>query len=255
MRFLAYLATGWDAKAAAPTSAANAALEERIGHIADGLSYMGDEGKTDREPALAKLRERYARILAITYASKSDAKSIHARGVHTPEALDVTQLIAWAQVEAVLALLALAGPSAERPDIITHWELARPLVEAFALGGDAHADTAQARATLVLLAATLPVGPLREAVGAALKDARGQEYLGVHEANGVAWLNAEAFAELACFLGYRESIEGRASVAMTEREVEDVTRIALNEGYKADLIAKALAAVKLPAESSVTAPS
>ncbi len=37
---LAYLAGGWDGEAGAPKKEAIAALEERIGYVADGLAYM-----------------------------------------------------------------------------------------------------------------------------------------------------------------------------------------------------------------------
>ena len=259
---LTYLASGWDAKQNAPTKERFSALEERITHFADGLAYMRGGAKVDATTATATLRERYGKILAIANAKATDPKSIHARGEQkvpanggnggaattSAHAMDVPLLLAWAQVEAAIGLLAAASPEVPGAELVTRWELALPLLEAFTHDGDAHA--AQARAALVLLVSTLPAAPLREAMHVALQDPRGRDYLGVHDANGVTWLSKERFEELARILGDRASVEGRASVAMIERQVEDVTRVASEEGYEAVAIAKALErGVKLAAKN------
>ncbi len=51
-------------------------------------------------------------------------------------------------------------------------------------------------------------------------------------------------------LADREAIEGHASIAMTEREVEDLRRLAAKEGYRADGIEKALTKAKLKAPTA-----
>ena len=119
-----------------------------------------------------------------------------------------------------------------------------------AFSEDADPYVAHRNAALVLLAVTLPVAPLREAMKPALDEPRARTFLGVHEAGGVVWLSKEAFEELAQFIADREGIEGRASVAMAEREVDEVCRLAAREGYRANAIAKALVAdVKLAPKS------
>jgi hypothetical protein len=89
---------------------------------------------------------------------------------------------------------------------------------------------------------TLPSAPLREIMRTSLEEPRGRAFLGVHDSGGVVWLAKEAFEELARFIGEREAISGHASVAMAERQVDDVLRVASKEGYHAEKIAKALAA-------------
>ena len=280
---LAYLASGWVAKKGAPTKEAIVALEERIRHIADGLAYMRERAggragagagagakKADPEEVLATLRERFARILGRVHARAGDKTAIHLRGNADADASadasadakakakakasadadagavwpDAALLLAWAHVEAVIDLVEESEPSLSRAAIIARWELALPLLAAFSEGADAYA--AQRRAALVLLGASLPVGPLREVLAEALRDPRARTFLGVHEANGIMWLGKEAFEELARLIADREVVLGRASVAMDERQVEDVTRLAADEGYRAEAIAKALVAdVKL----------
>ena len=240
---LAYLAGGWDAKAGAPKEEAIAALEERIGHVADGLAYMRGGAKVNAHAVLERLRKRYAKILALANAGASDPKVIHARGGERKTSAGTGTLISWAQVEAVIELLTLGEPKAARADLVERWELALPVVAAFAEEG-------QPNVALVLTAATLPTLPLREAMTAALQDVRARDLLGVHEAGGVRWLRKESFEELARVLAEREAIEGRASIAMAEREVEDLTRLAAKQGYRVDGIEKALTKVKLTAPPS-----
>ena len=263
---LAHLASGWDAKAGAPTKEAISALEERIGHLAKGLAYMHPELAIEPEAILEKLGQRYAKILALANPS---AKNIHALGsaratidadASAPaeggaaRTLDVPYLLAWSQLEAALELLALATPRATRAELTREWELELPIVEAFTHEGEA--AEARTRAELVLLAASLPALPLREAMSAALADVRGKAYLGVHEASGVRWLVKESFETLAQRFAEREVVAGHASAAMAEREVEDVTRIAADAGYRADVIVKAIAKPKLkPSEKLPARPS
>ncbi len=233
---LAYLAGGWDPKTAAPTAGATAALDERMQHVADGLAYMRG-GVFDIAPALAKLRDRVRKIVAIVNASETDPKGVYVRPAPRGRGrIDALRLIAWAHVDAVIDWLALAEPGIAREALAARWAL----VLGFSQGIIGHPSPAHPRAALVLLAATLPVAPLREAIRAAIDCPSGREFLRVHEARGVKWLHKESFEELAWFLGHREAIEGCASVAMVEREVEDVTRIASTEGYKVDAIADAL---------------
>jgi len=244
---LAYLANGWDATTSRPTTEALAALDERLAHVAKGLAYMQPHLVLDMAPAAAQVRVRYAKILAFANPSP---KSVHATISKTsanaagPAAeVDLPFLLAWAQVEAVLSLLAQSEPALDHAQLVESWELALPLVEAFTHEGEtSHART---RAQLVILAATLPELPLREAMSAALASEDGRAYLGVHVASDVRWLVKESFEALARRLAEREAIDGRASVAMAEREIEDVLRVAAVEGYRADAIARALARPKL----------
>ena len=270
---LAYLATGWDEKTKAPSKAALTALEQRMGYVADGLAYMKPDAVLEREIVLAVLRKRYARILresaahavafaptlpSITPPTKTNGTTKAATKKDAPSAPEVPEtpppsvpppaaettrdpatalLLAWAQVEAVIDLMAQIEPKKSRAEIVDEWELALPLRDALASG--------QADAALVLVGATLPAGPLREVMSAALTDARGKAYLGVHDADGTSWLSKEPFEELASFLARREAAEEIASEAMTGREVADVVKLAADAGYKSVAIAKALASVKL----------
>jgi glycosidase len=274
---LAYLATGWDPKKAAPTKEAIVALEERIRYIADGLAYMRERGiaslakpggkAIDPEDVLATLRERYAQILTRMHTPAEDKAGMHLRGKASagakasaeadaeartgtdtapePDA-DWGLLLAWAHLEAVIDLVAEAEPTLARSAIIARWELALPVLAAFSESGDAWA--AQRRTALVLLGASLPAGPLREALAGAFCDERARTFLGIHEANGAVWLAKEAFEELARLVAEREVVLGRASVALAEREVEEVSNLAVELGYRADAIAKTLmTGVKLEA--------
>jgi hypothetical protein len=232
-----YLLGAWDAKTRAPTKQGVAALEERIGHVADGLSYLRGGGAgplPGKEAALARLGERYARVLKMVHAQDEDPKAIHETRL-PPDGVAGEILLAWAEVEAVIDLIAELDPATPRHEIVGKWELGLALTEAFGGGWEA-----EKRAAMVLLEATLPALPVREAMKAALQDARGRALLGVHEANGVVWLGKEAFDELAQLIAYRDAVEGRASVAMADREAEDAKKVAAREGYKAEAIAKAL---------------
>ncbi|MDB4943557.1 MAG: Alpha-amylase family protein, partial [Labilithrix sp.] len=159
-------------------------------------------------------------------------------------AVDTALLVAWAEVEAVLDLLAQVEPNKKRADLVTDWELALPLGESLGRDGDDTDAAAHRRAALVLVAATLPAGPLRESMAAALEDDLGRALLGVHHAGGETWLHKESFEELARLLAHREAVEGIASLAMAEREVLDVTGVAATSGYKAGVIADALGATR-----------
>ncbi len=54
----------------------------------------------------------------------------------------------------------------------------------------------------------------------------------------------------------REAVLGSASVALSEREVDDVAELASKEGYRAEAIAKALGRdVKLAAKTELKRPS
>jgi len=285
---LAFLASGWEEAKREPTPAVLAALEERITHVADGLAYMrgGPHADADSavvEPVLATLRKRFASILTRAHARPSDPKALHVTRAKTsaaPEAtpdtkpaeangVDVTNgdtkpdepeawpglelFIAWAEVEAVIDLLAADQPELTRAEILLQWELSLPVLAAFSEDADPY--VAHRNAALVLLAVTLPVAPLREAMKPALDEPRARTFLGIHEAGGVLWLSKEAFEELAQFIADREGIEGRASVALQEREVDEVCRLAAREGYRANAIAKALVAdVKLAPSSPENQP-
>jgi glycosidase len=155
------------------------------------------------------------------------------------EAIDVAQLLAWVQVEAALDLLATLDPDAARSSLVDGWELALPVLDAFCQAHSEH--DAKRRSALVLIAATVPSAPLREALRASLTDARARTYLNVHEAGGVEWLVKERFAELARWLGDRETALGHGSLALSRRQAEDAARVAEKEGFRAQRIEKALA--------------
>ncbi|MBX3189120.1 MAG: hypothetical protein KF819_19010 [Labilithrix sp.] len=229
-----YLLGAWDEKTRDATKEGVNALDERIGHVADGLASMSDAA-APRAKALRELGERYHRVL----------KMVHANAHGDPEVDGSTSsgegelLMAWAQLEAVLDLLAGASPQeTSRAALVDRWELASPLAEGF--GGGSGGEQ---RAALVLLMATLPTAPVREALLAALVDPKARAFLGVHEAGGVVWLRKEAFEELASALADRDAVDERTSAAMARREVEDAKSVAAREGYKVEWIAKALASV------------
>jgi hypothetical protein len=77
-------------------------------------------------------------------------------------------------------------------------------------------------------------------MGRSLEDPRARELLHVHEADGVSWLRKESFEELARFIARRGVVLGQASAAMADRQVEDVVRLASQEGYRTAAIAAAL---------------
>jgi hypothetical protein len=114
-----------------------------------------------------------------------------------------------------------------------------PLVAAeLAAGKDENESGDHAR--LVVLAATAPSGALHEVVDACLEDARGQAFLQFHEASGTTWLNKEAFEQLVRLLADREVVLGHLSMAFADRLVNELSRLAMKLGYRAEAIAEAL---------------
>jgi glycosidase len=186
-----------------------------------------------------------------TATSSSPSATPSASPSARARALDPLSLLAWLHVEAALDLLA-AADLLSRPALATKWELAMPLVDAFVEGGAAEPE-AKRRAALALVAATLPTGPLREVMDAALADDRAKTFLGVHEAGGVVWLVKERFEELADMLAHREVVEGRASLAFAHRQSEDLARLAEKCGYRAEVIEESLAAGRLGPQGIIKA--
>jgi glycosidase len=127
---------------------------------------------------------------------------------------------------------------AAREALVTEWELATPLVEGFATIVDV--NEARRRSALVLLAATLPTGPIGAAMRLALGSQRGQTFMNVHESGGTVWLNKERFEELARFLAEREVASGRSTAVATAAESADLIALAEREGYRAERIAARL---------------
>lgn len=122
---------------------------------------------------------------------------------------------------------------------MNEWQLATPIVAGFTpMLGD---EEARRHAAIVILGATLPPAPLAAALRLALGTRRGRQFMNVHEADGVFWLNQERFEELAHFIGEREGAWGGgltpsdATAAITE-----CIELAKREGYKAQEIALAL---------------
>lgn len=226
-RHITYLADAWNPANHTPKAEALAALRERMDHVADGLTYLlGRE--FDRAIEHAKLKNRYENILAIAHTRANDPTQIHLRGIGgTKRAIDIAELIAWAEICAVTEWLKLAEPEAEPTMLAGKWELD------LALPSDPKFQFA-------LLAATLPTTLLPQAMMAALRDSRGKALLGVHVSNGVTWLRSEPFDELARLLAYGQAVDERASVAMAEREIDSVVRLAALHGYKVERIARAL---------------
>jgi glycosidase len=127
---------------------------------------------------------------------------------------------------------------ATREALLEEWELATPLVEAFST--IASANEARRRAALVLLAATLPTGPIIPAVRLALGSQRGQTFMDLHESDGTLWLNKERFEELARFLAEREAASGRSTHATGAADARFLAELAEAEGYRAERIAARL---------------
>jgi hypothetical protein len=165
-----------------------------------------------------------------------------ASGVPDLSVLHVDQLLALIQVEAVLELLergASDAPSwSRREELLAEWELATPLVEGLATIADE--GEARRRAALVLLASTLPTGPLAPAIRLALGTERGQAFLDVHEADGTIWLNKERFEELARFLAEREAVSDRMRRTEAAEQAVVLAEIAEREGYRVEPIRRAL---------------
>jgi hypothetical protein len=122
-----------------------------------------------------------------------------------------------------------------REATLATWDLYKPLVEAFETMVDA--EEAKRRTALVLLGATLPLGPIASALRLALGTRRGQVFLDLHEADGTLWISKERFEELAEFLEHREAALGRKTEVGAARAV---AAVAEREGYRAEKIAKAL---------------
>jgi len=248
---LGYLLDAWDEASAAPTAEALAALDEKLEHVADGIAYkLGlDRAAVPRTDALAAARARYVAVMAMAHAPSRYAGACDL-------AHELELLAAWLHVEAVLDLLAAAESpvheeepafEVDRGALIVEWELSVLLDRA--LHRDASEVPAQDRASLLLLAAMLPRGPLSESVVAALHDARGRAYLRVHEAGGQIWFRKESLDALGAFLVLRDTVEGRVSAALGARQAAFVASVASTEGYRAHGVAVALASgLALPTE-------
>jgi hypothetical protein len=133
------------------------------------------------------------------------------------------------------AQAAAAVPWATREAVLSEWELSIPVVDGFATRVDM--DEAKRRAALVLLAATLPLGPLAPAMRLALGTRRGQVFMDLHESDGTLWISKERFEELARFLEEREVALGHT----TDRSAAPaLAALAEREGYRAERIAAKL---------------
>jgi hypothetical protein len=95
----------------------------------------------------------------------------------------------------------------------------------------------------VILASTLPLGPLAVSMRLALGAPRGQTFLSVHESGGVIWLNKERYEDLARFLAEREIASGKMTSAAATAEATKVIELAAQEGYRAEPIATKLGPV------------
>jgi hypothetical protein len=215
-----YLAT------AKPKDAA-IAFEEKLGHLIDGLLWMleqedGKDRKLDRAKAIAPARARF--------------DALPARASST--------LLAWLHVDAFLGLIAAIDPGHSRSDLVSRWELAIPLVDAFRAESDEWES--QRRAALVLVIASLPSGTMREIVHAALDDARARTYLNVHQADGATWLVKERLDELARAVADREIALARLTPTEATKSIDDLAKLAEREGFQADKIAAALSPATPP---------
>lgn len=131
----------------------------------------------------------------------------------------------------------LSATWAMRERILAEWELAKPVLEGFSTG--LSEEEATRRAALVILAATLPSGPLAPALRLAIGSLRGQAFMNVHEADGTWWLNKESFEELSRFLAEREIASGAVDPKAARADAESFNALAEREGYRArDIAAK-----------------
>jgi hypothetical protein len=137
------------------------------------------------------------------------------------------------------ALAALVPPSSTtREALMNEWQLAAPIVAGFApMLGE---EEARRHAAIVILGATLPPAPLAAALRLALGTRRGRQFMNVHEADGIFWLNQERFEELAHFIGEREGAWGAIAPTDATAAITEVIELAKREGYKAQEIARAL---------------
>lgn len=222
------------------------ALEERLVHLAKGFAYLRDERSGVREEKIgtygaAAIATAKKRLRTLVESSKEP---------YGGELADASALVSWIELAAALEILREKGEDAE--DLVRSYELTVPIVDAATTFG----DDAEARAALLLLAATAKRAPLRESMLAALEADRGRVFLGVHEAGGTKWLRKESFETLARHLADRAVLLGEVSAAMAKRQVDDVVAIATKEGYRADAIAAALGSPALPsAASELAAPA
>lgn len=268
----------WDEETLAPTEEGRAMLEEKLGHVGDGLRYMLEksgvhvgeaeraalsdaptesDGTTEealvkdafaaaRDAALATATKRYVALMRSVHGaggrgSTSNAVSDTKRTAYAVDAIPVEArvLMRWIEVEGFVDWLAALAPDTERGELVAKWDLAGPLVAAFS--SEESAADAHLHTALVLSAITTPRTPLREAMASALSDVQGRTLLGVHDAGGTSWLVKERFDALAKVLAERDALDERASLAFAHRKAEDVMRIAEREGYRAARIAEALA--------------
>lgn len=258
-----YLLDAWDEATRAPTKEGLEALDEKLGNVADGLLYVrarddlgfSDEASSEsfeaaKKAAFAKARERYTTLLTCVHATSDGARDEarkEARYLVDDDAnpVDARLLLRWIELEAVASLLATTSGKTESAGDehgahLKTWELAMPLLDGFT--SEERRDEAEVHTALVLAAMLEPAASLRASMARALDDEDGKALLGVHEADGVSWLNKERFEALANMLAEREFVDGRASLSFAHRLAEDVARIAEREGYKTASIARELTA-------------
>jgi hypothetical protein len=218
-----------------PTPETRKVFEEKLGHLADGLAFMIEKGKEKPVIDAAAALTRYDALVA-----------------KTPLPDDTDLLLAWIQTDAALDLLASSGPALARSALLDAWAIPMALVDAFQEDHDER--EAQRRASLVLLALTLPGGDLREVMHVALGGPRGRMYMNVHESDGVVWLNKERFDELARLLGEREALLDERPLEEGRTTAAELSKTAETEGFKAEAIAAALAPKKKAPEASEASP-
>lgn len=206
-------------------AAGDAALEEARSRPPAYLSTLKGTSPADA-PASAATVETIAEPAAAAPLTSKDATT------------DTAKATVASPAPAAEAHGAVEATWATREALLAQWELATPLVEGFAT--TVADDEAKRRAALVILAATLPSGPLAPALRLALGSPRGQAYMNVHEADGVIWLVKERFEELARFLAEREIASGRVAPAVAKADAEAFAKLAEREGYRAERIAAKL---------------
>lgn len=159
--------------------------------------------------------------------------------------LDGAQALRSIELEAAVRILGEVDPGTPA-ELVERWELPVPVVAALEEEG---AEDPHGTATAIVLGTVTARASLREELAEAFTDARGRSFLGIHEASGTSWLVKERFERLATAFAERDFVEGRTSLALSHREIEDACSLAEREGYRADAIQQALVG-KQPARST-----
>ncbi len=233
----------WDPVIHAPHAEGAAMLLRGLRGVAEGFASLG-ANTTNIEHSFTLAVQRYEALLRAEHADARPSNRYQVCADRSDPSLPFALLLAWLQLDAIVSMLQRPGEA--KADAAGAWFLEEELLR----DGGAGPWATDEGVGLILLAATTPSLPLRHAMITVFGESLGRRFLGVHDAQGITWLNQERFEALAQLLAYRDFVDGRASCALAERQTQDLCRLARRHSYQVAPITEALAGAILSSPTS-----